>query len=193
MALRLYPQLLALQQQHPQLSIELDAAPQQTILDGLQKGEIDLGLVTEEPGKGFASEQVGSVPLCLILPKRYAKIPITAESLTACGLVEHPDAQHYLAMYLDRCGDNILKALNIEALPSRGRVNQIGQILLPVAKGLGFTVLPESAVIAFDQRKQLHVHTPKRAVNESLYLVKKRHKPLPSRYGVVESVVKRVI
>ena len=34
-------------------------------------------------------------------------------------------------------------------IPESGYINQLGQILLPVANGLGFTVIPKSSLDAF--------------------------------------------
>jgi DNA-binding transcriptional LysR family regulator len=44
---------LSLQQQHPDLSIHLEAAPNQRILNDLQSGNIDLGIVTHIPNSNF--------------------------------------------------------------------------------------------------------------------------------------------
>ncbi len=57
-------------------------------------------------------------------------------------------------------------------MPLSGFVNQLSQILLPVSKGLGFTVLPQSAVESFPNREELHVAQLKQTVYEDLYLVK---------------------
>jgi DNA-binding transcriptional LysR family regulator len=72
LALLLYPKLLELQEEHTDLSIFLEAAPNQKIFNDLQSGVIDLGIVTQLPNSSFyQSEIIGSEPLCLVLPSSY--------------------------------------------------------------------------------------------------------------------------
>ncbi len=77
----------------------------------------------------------------------------------------------------------------IEALTHRGYVNQLTQILLPVAKGLGFTVLPESVVNRFEERDRLKSLALNSPVSQSLYLSRKKHRELPKRYEAVMDLV----
>ncbi|MBD8515274.1 hypothetical protein IFO68_21590 [Photobacterium sp. CAU 1568] len=69
-----------------------------------------------------------------------------------------------------------------DSLPVRGYINQLSQILLPVALGLGFTVLPETTILESPYAQDLRI--PHRSVNvrEPLYLVRKRPRELASRY-----------
>lgn len=186
LALLLYPQLLSLQQQHPNLSIHLEAAPNKKILSDVQAGGIDLGIVTHIPSSSFyQSTAIGCEALCLVLPKAYKDEIITAELLSDCGLIEHPDAAHYLSLYFDLCGNQNLADIDTEALPKTGYINQLNQILLPVASGLGFTVLPKSAVDSFPGKHNLHIADSPQQVEETLYLVQKRNRDLPQRYQTV--------
>jgi DNA-binding transcriptional LysR family regulator len=194
LSLVLYPALLSLQQKHTDLSIHLEAAPNQKILNDLQDGGIDLGIVTYVPNNGlFQYREIGREELCLVLPKRYENKPITPDILQGCGLIKHPDAHHYLSLYFELCGDQTLVDINIEALPSSGYVNQLNQILLPVAKGLGFTVIPRRAIDSFAQKERLTVATALRPVNETLYLVQKRHRDLPARYQTISDLITQTI
>jgi DNA-binding transcriptional LysR family regulator len=69
LALLLYPQLLALQSQHPQLIAQLEAAPNHRILSEVQQGRTDIGIVTHIPNPSlFDVETLGGEPLCLIFP-----------------------------------------------------------------------------------------------------------------------------
>lgn len=186
LALMLYPQLLSLQQQHPELSIYLEVAPNHKILNDVQSGVIDLGIVTHIPNHDlYHSQVIGHEALCLVLPERYQGEDITPDLLFNCGLIGHPDAKHYLSLYFDLCGDKELGKINVDELPKAGYVNQLSQILLPVAKGLGFTVLPETAVENFSSKAHLHIATPAETVKETLYLVQKRNRDLPQRYQTV--------
>ena len=58
------------------------------------------------------------------------------------GLINHPDAMHYLQRYFNDCGEAELANVNPNKLPHAGYINQLSQILLPVSEGLGYTVLP---------------------------------------------------
>lgn len=186
LALLIYPRLLSLQQQYPELSIHLEAAPNQKILNDVQSGITNLGIVTHIPNSNFyQSEIVGSETLCLVLPKSYEHKKITSELLFNCGLVDHPDAMHYLSLYFGLCGETELANINLDDLPKSGYINQFNQILLPVAKGLGFTVLPESAVENFPQKDCLYIAKTEKKVQETLYLVQKRNRNLPYRYQTI--------
>ncbi|MDF2155796.1 LysR family transcriptional regulator [Vibrio sp. CAU 1672] len=186
LALRLYTPLLELQQQHRQLVIQLEAAPNQSILNGISQGKIDLGIVTDAPSKSqFHSEHIGQEALCLILPAGYQDIPLTPEVLKTCGVIGHPDAEHYMTLLFEQCNEPRLKELKVRDLPLSGFVNQLSQILLPVSKGLGWTVLPQSAVETFPLREQLYIVPLSQAVYEELYLVHQRNRSLPKRYTTI--------
>lgn len=194
LALLLYPQLLSLQQQHPNLSIHLEAAPNQKILNDVQSGSIDLGIVTHIPNASlYQSQIIASEALCLVLPKAYKNKKITAELLFDCGLIDHPDAMHYLSLYFDLCGEKELADINLDELPKSGYINQLNQILLPVAKGVGFTVLPESAVENFSENASLYIAQTAKQVKETLYLVQKRNRSLAHRYQTICRLLQRVL
>ena len=84
---------------------------------------------------------IGVEELQLVLP---ASVAVGDEfnfsDLNHVGFINHPDGLHFAERMfsenfnLDYKGPNIL---NI-----KGYVNQLQQILLPVAKGGGFTILP---------------------------------------------------
>lgn len=190
LALRIYPQLLELQKQHQGLTIHLEVAPNDKILRDIDNGVVDIGVVTHLPSSSlFHSEELGSEPLCLILPKCHEGKSVTADLLLRYGVIQHPDATHYLSLYFEQCGDPELASLNTKALPTVSYINQLHQILLPVSKGIGFTVLPKSALDSFPHRDQLCIHTPNKAVTEKLYLVHKRNRDLPNRYKKVKKVL----
>lgn len=194
LALLLYPQLLSLQQLHPNLSFHLEAAPNQKILNDLQSGSIDLGIVTQIPSSSlYQSKVIGAETLCLVLPKSYKNKEITAELLFDCGLIAHPDARHYLSLYFELCGEKQLADINLDELPKSGYINQLNQILLPVAKGLGFTVLPESAVRNFPEKESLYIANTAKEVKEMLYLVQKRNRDLAHRYHTVGKVLHDIL
>lgn len=191
MAMELYPALLDMQVQHPGLTIELEAAPNQRILQHVSEGTIDLGLVTSPPTLGlYEVEPLGFETLSLILPDMDSTVPGISDRLHALGLIDHPDALHYLELYCSRCGIPQLENLDIHQLPKVGYINQLHQILLPVAKGIGFTVLPQPAIHNFPHKDRLVIHTPAQAVKQPLYLIGKRNRKLPVRFEAIRQLIR---
>lgn len=192
LALMLYPKLLDLQVQYPKLIVRLKAAPNHQVLDEIQTGIIDLGIITYPPIHNlFDAVQLGQEHLCLVLPGDVETKDYDKNLLTELGLISHPDAEHYLSLYLSKCQEPDFTNLSVKEIPVTGYINQISQILQPVAKGLGFTVLPKSAVDTFQEPQHLKIFNPKNPVIETLYLVKKRNRVLPSRFEVVKSVLQK--
>lgn len=191
LALLLYPQLLDLQCKCPSLIPHLEAAPHHKIIAEIIDGKVDLGIVTNEPSDPrVASEQFGQEPLCLMMPKSMATKSLDGEQLKQMGLIRHPDAEHYLALYFSRCGESALESINIHHLPVKGYINQLNQILLPVAKGHGFTILPKSALDTFPYKEEIAIYQPKQEVIETLYLLTKRHRQLPARFETIKAVIR---
>ncbi|MFB9885072.1 LysR family transcriptional regulator [Balneatrix alpica] len=194
LALRLYPGLLQLQTQHPKLITEVEVAPNQRILHLLNTGELDLGIVTAHADYAeLSAETLGQEHLCLVLPHRYANRPLSIEALHQLGLIRHPDVEHYLTLYCSHSQSATLQQLNPRTLPSSGYINQLSQILLPVAQGLGFTVLPLSAVKSFHAPQQLYILPTVHPVYEPLYLVKRRYRSLPTRFDTLIQCLREIL
>ena len=172
LALQLYPKLLEMQIQYPKLIPHMEAAPNHRILDEIRLGRLDIGIVTHLPKQSlFDTEVIGNETLCLVFPNSHEYINNSNAPLYELGLIRHPDVEHYLAMYFAQSGDESFVSADIKAIPSAGYINQINQILLPVSKGLGFTVLPQSAVDSFHDCSKLKIFKPKHQIGETLYLV----------------------
>jgi len=185
-ALVLYPILLKLQSLHSKLVMKLKAAPNYQILSEVKQGNIDLGIVTDiSTPHLFDSSILGQEELCLIVPSETELSENKSELLQHLGLVSHPDAEHYLSLYFANCGEVGLERLHIDAIPVVGAVNQIGQILEPVARGIGFTVLPKSALDSFHHASKLKIMQSNHVVLETLFKVTKKNRQLPARYHVV--------
>ena len=179
-ALALYPKIIELQKKLPKLSTSLEVAPNHKILADILGGKIDLGLVTQKPvTEDLDYQKAGIEELCLVAPKNAL---FSSTALQALGLIDHPDAEHYLSLYLKSCGDETLEELLSAKLTVRSYINQLSQILLPVANGLGFTVLPKTAIDQSPFKNQLSIHSAPNACYETLYLVHKRYRDLPARY-----------
>ena len=203
-AQRIYPALVALQAQHTALNIHLEVAPRRTILSGITDGTFELGIVTNTPNtEDVSCTYLGEEPLGLILPssylakngKRQSKHSANniVDTLNTLGLINHPDAVHYLQRYIKDSGEADLALINPSKIKHSGYVNQLSQILIPVSKGLGFTVLPSSTLEFVDVANELTVYKPQNDVTEPLYCVQAPHAALPARYNVVKNVVKNVI
>ena len=155
-ALWLYPQLIARMLQAPKLVIDLNAAPQSQIMAEVAAGRLDLGVVTRAPDMPrITATPLCREELCLVLPAAFDTTDLTLQRLDALGFIAHPDGNAYADDLLARNFDDYRGA---EQLRVRSSINQIGQIPLPVAQGLGYTILPRSGVEAFPKRDALSVH-----------------------------------
>ncbi|WP_330961224.1 LysR family transcriptional regulator [Photobacterium sp. 53610] len=183
LANQLYPLFLQRQQAFPALSVAVESAPDQRILHLLEQDEVDLGIVAEpltqaQSQARFHSEKIGEETLCLVFPAAPDTSPLSEALLTETGLIDHPNARRYLdSVLLD-----LPFSLQPDTLPVHGYINQLSQILLPVSLGLGFTVLPESTILESPYSKGLSILHRTVNVREPLYLVRKRHRELASRY-----------
>ncbi|MBF0193371.1 MAG: LysR family transcriptional regulator [Magnetococcales bacterium] len=189
MATFLYPQLLKRQKVFPELVIAVEAAPNHRIIQALLHNTVDLGIITQPPPSSeLAFDALGFESLCLVLPVSYAHQSLDFEKLSKLGFIDHPDGE----LYADRLlSANYAKTFHsIGKLKKSGYINQINQILIPVSEGLGFTVLPETAVRHFDQQSLLHIVTLKYPIKDELFLVRKKHRVLPKRYDWFESEIK---
>ncbi len=190
LAMSAYPKLIELQQQHPAMSFHIEVAPNERILSDVQQGRIDFGVVTHLPNSHlYRSQVIGEEPLCLVLPASYQQQTINADTLMELGMVKHPDAEHYLSLYLAQCNEPGWDQIPINQIPAASYINQLSQILLPIAHGIGFTVLPYSAVAYFPQNDKLHVHNTAQAVTEPLYLISQRYRQLPKRYNTIQTLI----
>jgi len=191
-ALSLYPKLLELQNQHPNIHINIKAAPNHQILADIKNGLIDQGIVTDIPNENvFDFEKLGHEELLLILPQKANTNNSLEQLLLDLGLINHPDAEHYLSLYFKQSKEQELSQLVVGKIPVIGSINQINQILEPIAQGMGFTVLPKSAVDSFHSPERLKILKPNQPVMESLYLVSKKSRALPARYITFNTIIRQ--
>ncbi len=176
----LYPRVLRVMQDAPQLNIHVDAAPHETIVAGVLEGRFDLGVAGQNTTHPRLSVQpIGHEELCLVVPAEWQDGPVIFADLDALGFVAHPDGFAYA---------NDLFSLNFpdvfagaDRLNLRTCINQIGQILLPVAEGLGYTLLPRSAIEAFPAPDRLKViNLPQRRYHDLLCITRRGAQP-PAR------------
>lgn len=165
---------------HPALFVSLESAPNYRIVDELLSSKIDLGIVTQKiPSPQLEYQLIGEEKLCLVVPFGFDLQNWTLNDLISLGVINHPDCEHYLLQFLSTCNQEH----ELNNIPHTGYINQLSQILNPVAKGLGFTLLPESAVNAFPSQDQISILPLTEEIKEPLYLVQKRYRSLPNRYN----------
>lgn len=191
-ALLLYPRLLPLQKQYSSLHLNIKAAPHHQILADIKDGLIDQGIVTDIPNNNvFDFEELGKEELCLVVPQTTNLDRSKKQLLIELGLISHPDAEHYLSLYFKQSEEQELKELDIKKIPVIGSINQISQILEPIAEGIGFTVIPKSALDSFHSPELLKILKPQQPVMEDLYLVRKQNRELPARYKIFNAIIKQ--
>lgn len=192
LAQRIYPLLTDYQAKHPKLSIHLEVAPNRGILNSIQNSTCELGMVTQAPDEElFSSEKIGAEELSIILPKQSAlNENNVADKLIQLGLINHPDAMHYLKLYFSHSAYPSLEKLDPNRIVERGYINQLSQILVPVSKGLGFTVLPTKVVESSSEAEFLSIFPSKIRVAEPIYFVKTPHRALPARYENIQALIK---
>lgn len=190
----LYPQLLSLQSEYPNLSIELEATPNHRVFEQIQHGILDIGLVTKLPNsKYFDSRVIGTESLVFVVPASVnTELPFD-QLLAKLGVIRHPDLAHYFQTYAAKSDFPLLSKFDLDGVSTQSYINQIHQILVPISKGIGFTVVPKCCVSLFPDRDKLKVLDIKKNVKETVYLVYKRHSQLARRYDQVVKVIEKTL
>ena len=188
LATRFYPMLLQLQKQHRKLQISLEAAPNETSVKLVKENKCDIGLVTcIVDDTEVQAKELGYEALCLALPIGSSS---AWSNLMNLGYIDHPNGAHYADQVL---GQNYKDDFTgFKQIPTRGYINQLNQILLPVAQGLGFTVLPESTVDQYPDANVIRKASLNNQCQETYYLITKKYKPLPSRYRLLDKCFKQL-
>jgi DNA-binding transcriptional LysR family regulator len=186
--LALYPILLDLQQAHPGLVIRHRFAPDPEARDAVLQNTYELGLVTLKPDDPrLAFEPFVEEPLELIVP---AGAQVAGwDDLSRLGFIGHPDGQAMATRLLSRWFPG---NPGVRALPVHGFINQIGLILEPVARGLGFTVLPRHARLAFARQEAVRVVAGAASVVDQLWLIHRAEWPLSARAQRVVAQIRQV-
>lgn len=183
--LALYPRLLELQQAHPGLSIRHRFAPDSEVLDAVLENRFELGLATLKPDDPRLSvTRFAEEPLELVVPAG-AQVRDWAD-LERLGFIDHPDGHAMAGRLLSR---RFPDAPGVRSLPCHGFTNQIGLILEPVACGLGFSVLPRYARLAFSRPESVRVVEGVPPVVDTLWLLHRAEWPRSAR---AELVLRRV-
>jgi len=187
MVTKLYPDLLKLQQRCSEISVSMEAAPNHAIIKQIKENRADVGLITQQTNDVELEQHLlGYDPLCLVLPKgRNADW----DGLQELGFINHPDGHHYAIQVLEANFTHQFRGMS--ELKQSGYINQLNQILLPVAEGLGFTVLPASSIAGSVYADSIEVANLATVVKEPVYKVQKKYRPLPKRYELLEDVLQK--
>ncbi|PMI36457.1 LysR family transcriptional regulator [Enterovibrio norvegicus] len=192
MAMTLYPLLLAHQKQHPDLSIHLEAAPAERIRHYLMENLIDIGISTQRiDHPSILENPLGEEDLSIVVPVTANIESNDYAGLIALGYINHPDGQHYADLVF--IANFAAQYRGLESMKISGYVNQLAQILLPVSKGLGFTVLPTGVIDGFSAPKALACFALEKPISQTVYLAQKRHRALPQRYEPVIALIEQAI
>lgn len=175
--LLLYPLLLDMQQTHPGLVIRHRFAPDPDVIAAVRDNRCDLGVTTHQPDDArIAARPFLEEPLELIVPA--AEEVHGWSDLARIGFIDHPDGQAMATRLLSR---RFSGSPGVRRLPVTGFSNQISLILEPVARGLGFTVLPRYARKAFARQDAIRVVAGSVGVVDTLWLIHRAEWPLPAR------------
>jgi DNA-binding transcriptional LysR family regulator len=181
--LKLYPHLLELQQQYPELVIDYRLAPNADVEKSVVEDRIDIGFMTSPSSKEKVScKPVAKEALLLVTPA--AMSAPSWVQLMRLGFIGHPDGAHHAGLLL---GANYPEFQHCNQFDMTGFSNQINLILEPVSMGLGFTVLPAHAVEAFKKPQLVRSHRLANPVSETLYLSVRSNRSTPNRVNTVVS------
>lgn len=175
--LLLYPMLLRFQEINPGLFVRHRFAPDSEVLSAVLQNRFEIGLVTQKPDDPrLVAQPFAEEPLELVAPAR-ARIKVWSD-LVRLGFIDHPDGEAMAIRLLNRAfPDNN----GIRNLPRHGFSNQIGLILEPVARGLGFTVIPRYARQAFARPDDIQVIAIAKPVIDTLWLIHRAEWPITER------------
>ncbi|MGF1777899.1 LysR family transcriptional regulator [Vibrio nomapromontoriensis] len=190
-ATAIYPELIKLQTEYRGLSTHLEAGPNRKIIQDVLSGSADIGIVTYMPNQSeLTCESIGHLEISLVMPKNHPPSPSILSDIESLGVVAHPDAQHYFEKFFEHSGDKALQDLDWSKLTKVTYINQLSQILQPVAMGVGLTVLPKIAINHSAYQNQVSVTPTPNVISEPLYLIKKKRRELPARYQTLLSILK---
>lgn len=187
--LKLYPQLLALQQQHPKLVIDYQFAPNADVEESIFENSVDIGFMTSPPILDEVSFKPIAEEELLLVTAAGLPGPSWAQ-LLQLGFINHPDGAHHAGLLL---GANYPEFQHSNLFEKKGFSNQISLILEPVSMRLGFTVLPAYAVEAFQKPQRIKIHRLSNPVSETLYIGVSHKKSIPSRVNTVIAEAKKCI
>lgn len=187
-AMWLYPHILDRMHHAPKLVTSVTAAPHVSIVTSVLSGEFDLGVVSEPINNPrLEAIELTREELCLVVPRSLAGQVLDLHTLDELGFVAHPDGYAYAD---DLFSLNFPKDYKgVDRLRVRTFINQIGQIPIPVAQGLGYTILPKSGVDAFAKKKDLAIlRLPKQRYHD-LWMISRKGRSEIARVAALRDFI----
>ncbi|WP_037225626.1 LysR family transcriptional regulator [Roseomonas gilardii] len=173
----LYPMLLDLQERQPGLVIRHRFAPDHEVQEAVLNNRFELGLLTAKPDDSrLTVSAFTEEALELVIPA--GENVRNWDDLARIGFIDHPDGHAMAARLLSQ---RYTRSPGIRSLPIHGFSNQVGLILEPVARGLGFSVIPRYARQAFPRAEAIRVVEGGPPVVDTLWLIHRSEWPLPAR------------
>lgn len=189
-AMWLYPFMLDRMHHAPELVISVTAAPHMSIVTSVLDGVFDLGVVAEPINHPrLDAIKLAREELCLVVPRSLSGQNFDLPRLNELGFVAHPDGYAYAD---DLFSLNFPKDYKgADRLRVRTSINQIGQIPIPVARGLGYTILPKSGVDAFVEKQELTIiQLPKRRYRD-LWMISRKGRSEIARVAALSEFISR--
>jgi DNA-binding transcriptional LysR family regulator len=189
-AMWLYPYILDRMHHAPELVISVTAAPHMSIVTSVLDGRFDLGIVAQPINHPrLDAIKLAREELCLVVPRSLAGQNFNLRLLNELGFVAHPDGSAYAD---DLFSLNFPKDYKgADSLRVRTFINQIGQIPIPVAQGLGYTILPKSGVDAFVEKQELAIiQLPKRRYRD-LWMISRKGRSEIARIAALSDFICR--
>ena len=93
--------------------------------------------------------------ICLIVPSKLASDTRNFQRLDELDFVAHPDGFAYADVLFSLNFPDDFKGADHPKI--RTSINKIGQIPIPAAQGLGYTILPKSGVEAFPNQQDISI------------------------------------
>ncbi len=175
--LYLCPILLDMQQANPAMVVKHRFAPDREVLEGVLQNHYELGLVTLRPeDTRLTATPFTQEPLELVVPA--GSDVHDWEDLKRIGFIDHPDGEAMSTRLLSR---RFPGNAGVRSLPGKGCTNQISLVLEYVARGLGFTIIPQYARQAFASQDAIRVVDCGPPVVDTLWLIHRSEWPLSAR------------
>lgn len=174
-----YPFVLGYQQLHLGLSIHYRFAYSNDIIKDIEAGRYDLGIVTETSRYSeLRSELWHHEPLSLVVPADFHGSSLS--ELRMLGFINYFDGVSHANQLLHENFSGEFRSMN--SIPQKGYISEVTQVLDPVARGMGFTVVPTTILESSPWQRQVRELILPRSVYEELYLVTRSDIDLPKRY-----------
>jgi LysR family transcriptional regulator, transcriptional activator of the cysJI operon len=180
--LMLHTFFMDLNMRYRDLVFYFSEASHRKIIDGILNESYDLGFVTQRIADlRIFSCIIDKERLRIVVPRGFKGK--TFDDLVRLGFVDHPDGRYGLYRMIQEIFPAEMKKL--EDVRVSSYVNNIEKILEPVAKGMGFTVLPEYTCKHFSKKDRIAYFSLTSSVVDNVYFIRKKDRDLGNRFDFV--------